>query len=113
MMRIGVVLALLWLLGGALAPVLAQDPTATPGPLPTPTSVFVRPTPTPWALNPDPALVDGLAFGSAEVGHFADTVINSYNFVNRDGLVDYIIFLAVSVMLVGILTKLIRSGKQL
>ena len=88
------------LLGGT--PALAQGPTATPTPnpnatwtpYPAPTGQYsdFRITPTPWAITSVP--FQGFDFAT-KAPEFADTVINTYRWINALGWLDWIIFILI------------------
>jgi hypothetical protein len=74
---------------------------------------WLRPTPTPWAIDDGEDWASPISFDNDDVGEFADTIINSYNFLNQDNVLDFAIAAIMALMLIGLVTKAIRSGKEL
>lgn len=104
------VLLIMLLLMPTAAPALAQgDPTPT-SPFVTPTP-WARATPTPWAVEDGIDHAAELAFSADDTGQFADTIINAYNFLNQSGVISTIIFFMMSMMVLGLLMKVIRRSK--
>lgn len=107
MKRLMLIMLLLML---TTAPALAQgDPTPT-SPFITPTP-WGRATPTPWAVEDGIDHAAEIAFSAQDSAQFADTIINAYNFLNQSGVISTVIFFMMSVMVLGLLMKVIRRSK--
>jgi hypothetical protein len=111
-----VALIVLLLAGPGLA--YADDPTPTPTattwPMPTRQYQNLRPTPSPWIITPTgPDLnIDA----DTKAGELVDNLINGYRFINfgatedHGGVVDLIIFFAMSFLILQALMALISDG---
>lgn len=101
------------IIAAAAAPVYGQ---ATDTPTLTPTLGFTetpwaRPTPTPWGITPV-AAIEQLAISDGQAEQAADTIINAYNFVNQNGIVDTILFVAMGAVVFLLLMRFLRSVKR-
>jgi len=110
MRRFAQVLPLLVLLLTS-APALAQgDPTATP-PFITPTP-WARATPTLWDFE-ESNYSEPIAFGNQDSADFADTIIQTYHWLDQSNVITTIIFFIMSMMILGLLFKVIRRSKRI
>lgn len=92
--------------GGIVAAQATDTPTPTLGFDETP---WPRATPTPWELVEQPGMdvIDMDAETNAPL--LADNIIQAYNFLNSSGFIDTAVFIAVTLFIVGLLTRIIRS----
>lgn len=74
---------------------------------------WARPTPTPWVIDDGENWAEPITFNNEDVGQFADTIINSYNFLNQNNVLDFAISAIMMLMIIGLLTRAIRGGKEL
>lgn len=111
-MRILTAILIMLLVAGSAVAQETETPTpsATPPLFPTATP-WARPTPTLIVIT-DPHVADPLDISTENVAAFTDSVIQFYNFLNLQGVIDTMIWIMMSFLLLGLMTRLARSWKQ-
>jgi hypothetical protein len=112
---LGIVIVMMLAVPGDAQAQPAPTPTPTPSlapVLPTPTSKYagLRPTPPPWNIAPVTPISDLDTENIA--GSFADTIINSYRFINSTGVLDVIAFFALVLFMIVLAVTLKNNLEQ-